>query len=208
MQNYFNKTKFFNEINGFYQRIKLKAHFKDQTNKPKAEEDIFRKPTDKTWIPQKNHHTIETFIEATNNEINKEIAHIKPPKYSNLSKLEQEALEDLQEKDDIVIVNADKGGAVIIMDVTDYTEKAKRQLNNNKHYPQLSKDQTATNNEIVNNVIERFQKENLITKSVAEGLKTISPWTPKFCIQPKIHKQGNTGRPVISSVNCHTSNNS
>ena len=37
----------------------------------------------------KNCHTNETFIEATNNEINEEIAHIKPPKYSNFSKREQ-----------------------------------------------------------------------------------------------------------------------
>ena len=99
------------------------------------------------------YHTIETFIEATNNEINEEIAHIKLPKYSNLSKGEQEALEDPQERDDIVIVNADKGGAV-----TDYIEKAERQLNNKEHYCQLSKDQTAANNETVNNVIERFSK--------------------------------------------------
>ena len=33
MQKYFNKTKFFNGINSFYQRIKLKAHFKDQIKK-------------------------------------------------------------------------------------------------------------------------------------------------------------------------------
>ena len=78
----------------------------------------------------KNHHTIEAFIEATNNEINEEIAHTKPPKYSNLSKGEQNALEDLQERDDIVIVNVDKGGAVVITDVTNYIEKAERQLNN------------------------------------------------------------------------------
>ena len=84
----------------------------------------------KHGFPPKNHHTIEAFIEATNNEINEEIAHIKPPKYSNLSKGEQNALEDLQERDDIVIVNVDKGGAVVIMDVTNYIEKAERQLNN------------------------------------------------------------------------------
>ena len=125
MQKYFNKKKCFNETNGFYRRIKLKAHFKDQTNKSKTGEDIFRKPTDKTWIPSKNHHTIETFIEATNNEINEEIAHIKPPIYSNLSKGEQKALEALKERDDIVIVNAKKGGVVVIMDVTDYIKKLK-----------------------------------------------------------------------------------
>ena len=43
------------------------------------------------------------------------------------------------------------------MDVTDYIEKAKRKLNDKKHYYQLSKDQTAANR---NNVIERFQKKN------------------------------------------------
>ena len=78
---------------------------------------MFSKPTDKTWIPLKNHHTIETLIEATNNETNAEMTHIRPPKYSNLSKGEQKALEDLQERNDIVIVNAYKGGAVVIMDV-------------------------------------------------------------------------------------------
>ena len=39
---------------------------------------------------QENHHTIETFREAKNNEINKEIAHVKPPKYLNHSKEQQE----------------------------------------------------------------------------------------------------------------------
>ena len=130
----------------------------------KTEEDIFRKPTYKTWILSKNRHTIEAFIEATNNEINEEIAHIKPSKYSNLSRGEQKALWDLQERDDVVIVNADKVVAVVIMDVTDYI------------------DQTAGNNETVNNVTERFQKENLIIKNVVEGLKTTSPWTPRFYI--------------------------
>ena len=89
------------------------------------------------------------------------------------------------------------------MDVTDYIEKAQRKLNDKKHYYQLSKDQTAANR---NNVIERFQKENQVTKNVVEGLKTTSPRTPRFHMKPKIHKQGNPGRPVISSVNCHTSN--
>lgn len=93
---------------------------KDQKNKINIEEIIFTKPTDKTRIPSKNHLTIETFIEATNNEINGEIAHIKPREYSNLSKGKQKALQDIQGRGDIVIANVDKGGAVVIMEVTDY----------------------------------------------------------------------------------------
>ena len=46
----------------------------------------------------------------------------------NLSKDEKVALKDLSKWDDI-ITNADKGGAVVIMDVNDYIREAKYQLN-------------------------------------------------------------------------------
>ena len=51
LQKYFKETKFFNKskINGFYRRMKLNAHFNNQANKSKTEEDMFRKPTDKTF---------------------------------------------------------------------------------------------------------------------------------------------------------------
>ena len=45
-----------------------------------------------------------------------------------------------------------------------------------------------------------------MNEKVAEELKTENPRTPKFYLQPKIHKRGNPGRPVASSVQCHTSN--
>ena len=58
------------ELGNFYRRIKLKPHF----NKARfTEEDIFKKPTNKIWVPNNNDCCIETFIEATRNEINNEI---------------------------------------------------------------------------------------------------------------------------------------
>ena len=39
-------------------------------------------------------------------------------------------------------------------------------------------------------------------------LKVINPKTPKFYITPKIHKENNPARPVINSINCHTSESS
>ena len=62
--------------------------------------------------------------------------------------------------------------AVVTMDVTDYIEKNWNTINK-EHYHQLSKDQTTANNETADNVIERFQKKNLIIKNVAEELKTV-----------------------------------
>ena len=59
---------------------------------------------------------------------------------------------------DIVIVNASKGGALVIMHVIYCIEISERQLNNKDHYQQLLKDQAAASKETVNNIIKRFQK--------------------------------------------------
>ena len=37
-------------------------------------------------------------------------------------------------------------------------------------------------------------------------MKNPSPKTTQFYISPKIYKEGNPGRPVVSSINCHTAN--
>ena len=100
----------------------------------------------------------------------------------------------------------DKGGVVVIMDENDYVREGKRQLNDSKNYKVLTRHPTTTNNDLVNQTIDRFIKEQLTNENTANGLKNPSPRTPQFYISPKIHKEGNPGRPVISSINCHTAN--
>ena len=115
-------------------------------------------------------------------------------------------MKELSEREDIIITKADKGGAVVIVDVKDYIKEAERQLNNTEKYRKRQEDPTATNIKLVNDTIERFKKQKLINEKVAEGLKRNDPKTPKFYLRPKIHKEGNPGRPVVSSANCHTAN--
>ena len=55
---------------------------------------------------------------------------MKRTNYSKLSVKEQKALQELKHRDDIVITDADKGGAVVILDVEDYIKEAERQLDN------------------------------------------------------------------------------
>ena len=57
---------------------------------------------------------------------------------------------------------------------------------------------------MVNDTISRFRNDKLITENIAKGLQVQQPETPKFYTRPKIHKTRNPGRPVVSSVNCHT----
>ena len=75
----------------------------------------------------------------------------------------------------IIITNADKGGAVVIIDVNDYIREDQRQLNDPMNYKVLAKDPTTTNNNLINQT-----KEQLINDNVANGLKNPSPRTPQF----------------------------
>ena len=103
------------------------------------------------------------------------------------------------------ITNADKGGVEVIMDVEKYINEADRQLSDKRNYKNLQEDPTLQHSDLVNDIIDRFKKENLLSKKLADGLKSVNPKTPKFYISPKIHKENNPGRPVINSINCHTS---
>ena len=59
---------------------------------------------------------------------------------------------------------------------------------------------------MVNNAIDHLRNRNLIDEKTAKGLKVSNPRTPRFYLLPKVHKPNNPGRPVVSSINCHTEN--
>ena len=68
----------------------------------------------------------------------------------------------------------------------------------------MNKDPTTTNAKLVNDTIQRFKKEKLLKKKIPDGLKVPNQKTPKFYMQPKIHKKI-TWSTSISSANCRTS---
>ena len=84
-----------------------------------------------------------------------------------------------------MITKADKGGAVVIMDVGNYITEAKRQLENEESYKKLQNDPTTVHAEFINKTIERFKHEGLITEKVANGLTSHEPKTPKFSLLTK-----------------------
>ena len=51
------------------------------------------------------------------------ILNTKRPK-DNLTKGEQKALDELSKRDDIIITNADKGRAIVVMDIDKYISEA------------------------------------------------------------------------------------
>ena len=45
---------------------------------------MFKKPTNKMWAPNKNHHTIETFIDGTKNGVKDELKTVTRLKFLNM----------------------------------------------------------------------------------------------------------------------------
>ena len=114
-------------------------------------------------------------------------------------------MKELAKRKDFIITNADKGGTVVITDTDSYIKEANRQLSDKVSYKQWTQDPTLQHNRMVNQTIEKFKNEKLLPQKIADGLKITNPKTPKFYVSPKIHKTNNPGRPVINSIECHTS---
>ena len=190
-----------NDLDVFFRRIKLKAYFKDSPNETNSKQSELYFPSKTNWTPKENHHSIETYIEAVKKDLNETIdkpyKDSKKTKSHNLSKGEIEALSYLSKRDDIIITNADKGGAVVIIDIIQYIKEAQRQLNDSATYKLLDNNVTTENNKLVINIINRFKNDQLISQKTAENLKVIDPRTPRLYFLPKVHKKEIPGRPVL-----------
>ena len=65
-----------------------------------------------------------------------------------------------------MITNVDEGNAEVIMEVNDYVREANCKLNDSKNYKVLAKDPTTTNNNLLNQTIDIFKKEQLINEYI------------------------------------------
>ena len=155
-------------------------------------------------MPDKLPSCVETFTATINHDIKSSKAKKLPR--DNLTKSEREALLlNLQKRNNIIITKADKGGAVVILDIKDYIDEANRQLNDTNNYKQLDFDPTELHTEKIKSEISNLKNENLLTLETADSFLEEKTKTPEFHLLPKIYKANNPGRPIISSVNCHTS---
>ena len=75
------------------------------------------------------------------------------------------------------------------MDVEKYIKEAKRQLSDKRNYKTRQEDQTLQHSNLVNNTIERFKNEDLLSTKLAEGLKSVNRKPSKFTFHPRYIKR-------------------
>ena len=118
---------------------------------------------------------------------------------NNITKQEIQVLAELKRDQSRVILTADKGVAIVIMDKQDYQEKAKALLEDQGTYKALKTDPTGRLKSRMINLLKKIKSEGGIDDILYKKLYPTGAVTPKFYGLPKIHKDGVPLRPIVSS---------
>ena len=121
-----------------------------------------------------------------------------PPR-SNISREEVWALVELKRDSSKVILTADKGVALVLMDRPDYIKKAQELLEDNKIYKEISTDPTNKLKNKLVNILKKIKAEGGIEEQLYKKMYPTGAVAQKFYGLPKIHKRDIPQRPIVSS---------
>ena len=140
-------------------------------------------------------NNLETII--TMNKLGLQNSIPQRPRKSNTNNDQARAIKELSSNADQIIKLADKGGATVIQNRSDYVAEGLRQLSDQNYYRQLDSDPTDEHNRMVISNLENMRLRGEITERFARYLVTEEPRTPQLYLLPKIHKNINPvpGRP-------------
>ena len=99
-----------------------------------ASSDIPNIKSKSTWKLPKNYHTINTFIEALNNDVDELLKQKQTLPSNNISQHEKKIISESSKQIDLVFTKADKGGTTVIIYVGDYIEKDKKEVKYEHYY--------------------------------------------------------------------------
>ncbi|XP_070576158.1 uncharacterized protein [Ptychodera flava] len=199
------KTELCGDIESFFRRLRLKEYF----HKPNSDESSSGHTTtlpqnpscksqDSIWTPPEGRNSkLDLYINCFRNRVRSEIINTQCKPHYNLSRAERNAVNSLRTNQTIVIKQADKGGATVIMNKSDYLREAVRQLSDTKFYTKLQSDPTMQYKSELKSVIRTFPD------NIREDTVSLIPQDPRpgtFYLLPKIHKPGNPGRPIIWGI--------
>ena len=122
-----------------------------------------------------------------------------------MSPSEKQALLHITKRDDIIIKPADKGGAVVVSSWPLHDAEAHRQLYDGTFYERLNHDPIKEYPQVLKTAVKQIIQANALPAS-AKNLISQTPRTSRFYLLPKIHKENNPGRPIVSACNCPTEN--
>ncbi|BHF63894.1 hypothetical protein SprV_0200688900 [Sparganum proliferum] len=115
-----------------------------------------------------------------------------------LSNVERDALRELKADKDLVIVPADKGRATVVLDRTDYLQKAKGLLEDRQFYAQYATNPLKALTRETNATLLALENSGAITPTDRRMARPQDTALARFYGLPKVHKDGAPLRPIVS----------
>ena len=117
------------------------------------------------------------------------LANAKPPNPNIPSSLYY-AMKGLREREDIVILPADKGRCTVVMDKDVYNEKVMTLLEDGTTYRKLKKDPTTTAENKMNAMLLGLKNKGILTEGLYRQLRSSGGQIPLFYGLPKTIRPG------------------
>ena len=136
-------------------------------------------------------------VEELRGEVKANIKKMQPPK-QNLTKEEHKALEEFKKDKTRMILTADKGVSIVVLDREEYTKKADKLLSQSS-YKTISTDPT-NRYKIKLILLKKIKTEGGMDDVTYRRLYPTGASPPKFYGLPKVHKSGMPLRPIVSSI--------
>ena len=149
-------------------------------------------------IEQACHKLEEGKADELRVEVKNLLKKAKTPR-SNISREEFQAIKELKRDDSRIILTADKGVAMVVLNKEDYIMKAKHLLNQ-PTYKKMTEDPTSKQKARLIKLLRNIKAEGDITEEQYKKMYPTGAGAPKFYGLPKIHKQDTPLRPIVSST--------
>ena len=117
----------------------------------------------------------------------------------NLTRGERKAISELKKDPSRMVLIADKGVVLVVLNTEDYKKKAEELLSQNT-YRALTSDPTMRLKNKMISILKSIKSEGGITEELYKRLYPTGAGSPKFYGLPKIHKPGMPLRPIVSSI--------
>ena len=122
--------------------------------------------------------------------------HPKP----NLKKEEIIALKQLKADKNCMILPADKGVVLVVIDTVEYIKKAKEVLEDTNTYKAIQADPTSKLKNKLISILRRIKNATGLQDNIYRKMYPTGASPPRFYGLPKIHKNNIPLRPIVSSI--------
>ena len=115
----------------------------------------------------------------------------------------EKALVELRKDRSKIILTADKGVSLVVMDREEYVKKA-QELLDQPEYKSIPNDPTTKYKNKVISILKSIKAEGGMNEVTYRRLYPTGASSPKFYGLPKVHKQGMPLRPIVSNIGAVT----